>query len=72
MKITVDRAKCEGYAKCVEVAPKVFKLDDKFISVVIDPKGDTDQRILLAAKVCPTKAILLEEEGTDKKIFPTE
>jgi ferredoxin len=72
MKVTVDRAKCEGYAKCVEVAPKVFKLDDKFISVVIDPKGDTDQRILLAAKVCPTKAILLEEEGTDKKIFPTE
>jgi ferredoxin len=72
MKITVDRAKCEGYAKCVEVAPKVFKLDDKFISVVIDPKGDTDQRILLAAKVCPTKAILLEEEGTGKKIFPTE
>jgi ferredoxin len=72
MKITVDRAKCEGYAKCVEVVPKVFKLDDKFISVVIDPKGDTDQRILLAAKVCPTKAILLEEEGTGKKIFPTE
>jgi ferredoxin len=72
MKITVDRAKCEGYAKCVEVAPKVFKLDEKFISVVLDPKGDTDQKILLAAKVCPTKAILLEEEGTGKKIFPTE
>lgn len=72
MKITVDRAKCEGYAKCVEVAPKVFQLDEKFISVVIDPKGDADQRILLAAKVCPTKAIILEEEETGKKIFPVE
>jgi ferredoxin len=71
MKITVDRLKCEGYAKCVEVAPKVFKLDEKFISVVIDSGGDTDQKILLAAKVCPTKAIILEEEDTGKRIFPT-
>ncbi len=70
MKVTVDRSKCEGYGKCVEVASKVFKLDEKFISVVIDPKGDTDQRILLAAKVCPTKAIILEEEESGKRIFP--
>lgn len=70
MKVTVDRAKCEGYGKCVEVAAKVFKLDEKFISVVIDPKGDTDQKILLAAKVCPTKAIILEEEEGGKRIFP--
>ena len=70
MKVTVERAKCEGYGKCVEAATKVFKLDEKFISVVIDPKGDTDQKILLAAKICPTKAIILEEEGTGKRIFP--
>jgi ferredoxin len=72
MKITVDRTKCEGYAKCVQAAPKVFKLDAKMISEVIDPKGDTDEKILLAAKICPTKAISLEEEGTGKKIFPVE
>ena len=71
MKVSVDRTKCEGYAKCVQAAPKVFKLDEKFISVVIDPKGDTDQKIVLAAKVCPTKAIMLEEEETGKRIFPT-
>ncbi|MCZ6624769.1 MAG: ferredoxin [Deltaproteobacteria bacterium] len=70
MKVTVDRSKCEGYGKCVEVSPKVFKLDEKFISVVGDPKGDTDQKILLAAKVCPTKAIILEEEETGKRLFP--
>jgi len=70
MKITVDRSKCEGYGKCVEAAPKVFKLDEKFISVVIDPKGDSDQKILLAAKICPTKAIILEEEESGKRIFP--
>ena len=70
MKITVDRVKCEGYGKCVQAAPKAFKLDEKFISVVLDPKGDTDDKILLAAKICPTKAILLDAEETGKRIFP--
>lgn len=72
MKITVDRAKCEGYGKCVEAVPKVFKLDEKFIATVTDARGDGDQKILLAAKICPTKAIILEEEGSGKKIFPPE
>jgi ferredoxin len=72
MKITVDRGKCEGYGKCVEAVPKVFKLDEKFIATVTDARGDGDQKILLAAKICPTKAIVLEEEGSGKKIFPPE
>jgi len=72
MKISIDRTRCEGYAKCIQAAPKVFKLDAKMIAEVIDPKGDTDERILLAAKICPTKAISLEEEGTGKKLFLAE
>ena len=70
MKITVDRTKCEGYAKCLQATPKVFKLDKTMIAEVIDSKGDSDEKILLAAKICPTKAIGLEEEGTGKKIYP--
>ncbi|HWP57694.1 MAG TPA: ferredoxin [Candidatus Acidoferrales bacterium] len=70
MKITVDRQKCEGYAKCVQVTPRVFRLDDKFISEVVDAKGDSDEKILMAAKMCPTKAITLEEEDTGRRIFP--
>jgi ferredoxin len=72
MKISVDRTKCEGYAKCMQATPKVFSLDAKMIAEVIDPKGDSDEKILLAAKICPTKAISLEEEGTGKKLFPVE
>ena len=72
MKITVDRTKCEGYAKCVQAAPKVFKLDAKMTAEVIDPRADTDEKIVLAAKICPTKAIAVEEEGTGKKIFPAD
>ena len=70
MKIAVDRTKCEGYAKCIQATPKVFKLDKTMIAEVIDPKGDSDEKILLAAKICPTKAISLEEEDTGKKIYP--
>jgi ferredoxin len=70
MKITVDRTKCEGYAKCIQATPKVFKLDKTMIAEVIDSKGDSDEKILLAAKICPTKAISLEEEGTGRKIYP--
>ena len=71
MKITVDRTKCEGYAKCIQATPKVFKLDKTMIAEVIDPRGDSDEKILLAAKICPTKAISLDEQGTGKKIYPT-
>ena len=72
MKINIDRTKCEGYAKCIQAAPKVFKLDAKMIAEPIDPHGDADERILLAAKICPTKAISLEEEGTGKRLYPAE
>ena len=44
MKITIDRTKCDGYAKCVQASPKVFRLDAKMIAEVIDPKADTDEQ----------------------------
>ena len=51
---------------------QIFKLDAKMTAEVIDAKADTDEKILFAAKLCPTKAIALEEEGTGKKLFPVE
>jgi ferredoxin len=72
MRITIDRTKCEGYAKCVQASPKVFKLDAKMIAEIIDAKGDSDERILLAAKICPTKAIAVSEEDTGKKLYPPD
>lgn len=71
MKITVDRTKCDGYGKCVQALPKEFKLDAKMIAEVIAPRRRTlTKQILLAAKICPTKAIALEEQATGKKLFP--
>jgi ferredoxin len=71
MKITVDRAKCEGYAKCVQASPKVFSLDKTMIAEVIDPNGDSDEKILLTARICPTKAIVLHDE-TGKQLYPPD
>jgi ferredoxin len=56
--------------RCVQAAPRVFQLDAKMIAEVVDPKGESGEIILLAARLCPTKAITLEDKSTDKKLFP--
>ena len=70
MKITVLRAKCQGHRNCAAVAPNVFDVDEEFKAVVIDPGGDSDGAILKAAEICPTFAIILEDEKTGERIFP--
>ena len=68
-KIIVDRSLCIGAASCIAVAPGVFTLDGENKAVVYNDKGADDETILLAAKSCPTQAILLfDEEGN--QIFP--
>ena len=71
MKISIDVKKCDGHAKCVEAAPKVFKMNERYISEVIDPQGDTDEKIVLAARICPTKAIIVEDDSGNR-VFPPE
>lgn len=68
-KIVVDRNLCIGAASCIAVAPGVFELDGENKAVVYNEKGADAEAILLAAKSCPTQAILLfNEDG--KQIFP--
>lgn len=72
MKIVVDRNLCIGAAPCVAVAGGVFQLDDEGKAIVINPKGEDDEKILLAAEACPVKAIFLYDEETGKQIYPKE
>lgn len=68
-KIIVDRNLCIGAASCIAIAPGVFQLDSENKAVVYNEKGDNDENILLAAKSCPTRAILVfDEEGN--QIYP--
>lgn len=62
MKVTVDRETCIGAASCVGVAPGVFRLDDEYKAVVIDPEGAEDEDIRRAAEACPVQAITIEED----------
>lgn len=68
-KIEVDRDLCIGAGTCVVVAPKTFDLDDELKAIVINPKGNDEDTIIEAAKVCPVFAIILKDE-TDKQIYP--
>lgn len=68
-KIVVDRDLCIGAASCIAVAPGVFELDSENKAIVYNDKGADAETILLAAKSCPTQAILVfDEEGN--QIFP--
>ena len=69
-KIWVDREACIGAGPCVDIAPNVFALDDEDICVVIDPSGDSDNDILVAAQDCPMQCIYLFNPATDDQVFP--
>jgi ferredoxin len=57
IRIEIDRDKCVGSGNCVFWAPGTFDLDDEGQSVVIDPDGETEERIRVAAEGCPAQAI---------------
>lgn len=68
-KIVVDRNLCIGAASCVAVAPGVFELDSENKAVVYNAEGADAETILLAAKSCPTMAILIfDTEGN--QVYP--
>jgi len=68
-KVKVDRLLCIGTADCVAVAPNTFELDEEAKSVVKKQNGDSDEKILEAAKVCPVLAIIVEDEE-GKQVYP--
>lgn len=69
LKVKVDRMLCIGTADCVKIAPNTFELDDEAKAVVKKQNGDSDEKLLEAAKVCPVLAIIVEDEN-GKQIYP--
>ena len=68
LEIQIDRDACMGSGNCSFWAPNVFDLDDEGYAVVIDPSGDPDDKIVLAAQGCPTQAIIVVKDG--EKVAP--
>lgn len=61
MKITVDPDRCEGHARCWEICPEVFALDDGGYALVMDPEVPPESmtRAREAAENCPERAITI-------------
>lgn len=63
IRIKVDTIKCISAAVCLIQAPNTFDLDDEQIAYVKDGNLDELKSILKAAKACPTKAIIIEDQN---------
>jgi len=63
VEIRIDREKCMGSGNCSFWAPSTFDLDDEGIATVVDPEGDPDEKIVLAAQGCPTQSISVWRDG---------
>lgn len=64
LEIRIDRETCMGSGNCAFWAPGVFDLDDEGISVVVDPDAQSEEKIVVAARGCPTQAISVTRDGT--------
>ncbi len=53
------RERCMGSGNCAFWAPATFDIGDDNIAFVVDPEGDTEDKIRNAAEGCPTQAIVL-------------
>ncbi|MGZ5313122.1 MAG: ferredoxin [Solirubrobacterales bacterium] len=64
---TIDKRGCSGHGDCVDVAPKVFALDDDVAEVI---GSDKDKKILKAAEACPSLAITVVDSETGETVYP--
>ncbi len=79
VRVRTDWSLCMGAASCTELAPKVFRLDWSRRKSVFDPaplevREDREAKavdIFRAAQSCPYHAIILEDEATGERLFPT-
>ena len=75
MQIKIDRTKCVGTTACIDNAPSVFELDSQSIAKIKDgfditkADAETKQKIIEAAKSCPTLALTAIDDA-GKQIWP--
>lgn len=67
MKVVVDPDRCEGHARCVELAPEIFALDaDGYSRVILEsPAESLRPKVEAAVRLCPRQAIMLLETPSE-------
>ncbi|RYF60799.1 MAG: ferredoxin [Comamonadaceae bacterium] len=65
LRITIDRAKCIAAGQCVLKSPEVFDQDEQDGIVILlnaNPPDSLKESVKLAARVCPSEAIVVHED----------
>lgn len=59
MRVAVDPDRCQGHARCWDICPEVFELDEEGHSLVRTPDvpPELDARAREAEQNCPERAI---------------
>ncbi len=70
LRISVDHDVCVGNAMCERFASNTFALNDDRQSMVANPEGDPEEKVLEAAENCPVSAITVEDADTGERLFP--
>ena len=64
MRITVNKSRCIAAGQCVLKSPHVFdqgEEDGLVILLTETPSSELEQSVRLAARVCPSEAITVED-----------
>ena len=64
LRVVVDRELCEGNARCVQLAPDVFRIDDdERLEILVErPAPALREKIEAAAALCPRQALSLVDD----------
>jgi sterol 14alpha-demethylase len=68
-EICVDRDLCQGHGVCADEAPGVFEVDrdeNQVVLLVDSPDAEMRQRVALAIKHCPTRALSMKPQEEEK------
>ncbi|RAY12663.1 ferredoxin [Actinomadura craniellae] len=59
MKVTVDPDRCQGHARCWEICPEVFSLDEEGHGLVLvaEVPAGLEAKVASAVANCPERAI---------------
>jgi ferredoxin len=72
VKVSVDRSRCQGHARCWETAPEVYDLDDLGYCCIdsfdVPPSLEDDAR--RGAAACPERAIMIHDDAAGGGAVP--
>ena len=63
LEVEIDREVCMGSGNCVYEAPGAFDLDDDSVAFVVDPAGAPEDKVIAAARKCPSHAITVRRDN---------